>query len=104
LAPIGRISQFSSLRIHQPDRFRIRKAKFDQNDAQPRFVLRPTDGDGREGQPGVSFFCKVLSPTPIRLSWSKLNGKFIIKMCFLKDKRWKRIEEWRQIQTAKQCE
>jgi hypothetical protein len=97
LAPIGRISQFSSLRIHQPDRFRIRKAKFDQNDAQPRFVLRPTDGDGREGQPGVSFFCKVLSPTPIRLSWSKFICKFVTKNVFLKVERWTRIEGWRQI-------
>uniref|UniRef100_A0A914I6R1 Uncharacterized protein n=1 Tax=Globodera rostochiensis TaxID=31243 RepID=A0A914I6R1_GLORO len=70
LVPIGRVSQYSALRIHQPERYRIRDASFDAGDAQPRFVLRPGDADGREGQ-SASLFCKVLSPVPIRLSWWK---------------------------------
>ncbi|KAL3084591.1 hypothetical protein niasHT_035590 [Heterodera trifolii] len=72
LVPIGRVSQYSSLRIHQPERYRIREASFDAGDAQPRFALRPGDADGREGH-NATFFCKVLSPMPVRLSWWK-NG------------------------------
>ncbi|CAK5030398.1 unnamed protein product [Meloidogyne enterolobii] len=67
---LGRISQFSSLSKLHFDRYKIRETLFDQNDGPPRFIIRPRPTQANEGM-NASFFYKILSPVPIRISWWK---------------------------------
>uniref|UniRef100_A0A915M801 Uncharacterized protein n=1 Tax=Meloidogyne javanica TaxID=6303 RepID=A0A915M801_MELJA len=67
---LGRISQFSSLSKLHSDRYKIRETLFDQNDGPPRFIIRPRPTQANEGM-NASFFYKILSPVPMRISWWK---------------------------------
>ena len=68
--PLGRVANFSSLKKHRMEEYRIHDAFFDRNDAQPRFIIKPFSTSIPEGQ-SVTFFCKVIaSPSPI-ITWFK---------------------------------
>lgn len=66
--PLGRISNFSSLRKHRPSEYHIHDAFFERSEAQPRFIIKPYSTSVTEGQ-SANFYCKVIaSSTPI-VTW-----------------------------------
>ncbi|XGW29138.1 hypothetical protein V3C99_008720 [Haemonchus contortus] len=66
--PLGRISNFSSLRKHRPTEYHIHDAFFERSEAQPRFIIKPFSTSVTEGQ-SANFYCKVIaSSTPI-VTW-----------------------------------
>ncbi|WKY05591.1 hypothetical protein Q1695_006081 [Nippostrongylus brasiliensis] len=68
MPPLGRISNFSSLRKHRPSEYHIHDAFFDRSEAQPRFIIKPYSTSVTEGQ-SANFYCKVIaSSTPI-VTW-----------------------------------
>ncbi|KAF0299363.1 Twitchin [Amphibalanus amphitrite] len=72
LVPIGHISNYSSLRKLQMERYRMHEVTFDRLQAAPRFVIRPTSAFAYEGQ-SVRFTCRVISLAPPTVTWYRDN-------------------------------
>lgn len=68
--PLGRISNYSSLRKHRPAEYHIHDTSFDRQDGQPRFIIKPFNNTCNEGQI-ASFFCKIIAPSPPIVTWHK---------------------------------
>ncbi|KHJ96255.1 immunoglobulin I-set domain protein [Oesophagostomum dentatum] len=68
--PLGRISNFSSLRKHRPAEYHIHDAFFDRSEAQPRFIIKPYSTTVTEGQ-SANFYCRVIAPSPPIVTWHK---------------------------------
>nr|AZI15635.1 UNC-22 [Auanema rhodensis] len=65
---IGRISNFSSLRKHRPEEYKIHDAFFDRTEAQPRFIIKPYGTTVGEGQ-SANFYCRVIASSPPIVTW-----------------------------------
>ncbi|KAK5968521.1 Twitchin [Trichostrongylus colubriformis] len=66
--PLGRISNFSSLRKHRPSEYHIHDAFFERSEAQPRFIIKPFSTTVTEGQ-SANFYCKVIASSPPIVTW-----------------------------------
>lgn len=55
--PLGRISNFSSLKKHRPEEYQIHDTWFNREEGQPRFIIKPFSTSCSEGSNAV-FFCK----------------------------------------------
>lgn len=70
LPPLGRISNYSSLRKHRPQEYSIRDAFWDRSEAQPRFIIKPYGTEVAEGQ-SANFYCRVIASSPPVVTWHK---------------------------------
>ncbi|CAA98064.2 Twitchin [Caenorhabditis elegans] len=70
LPPLGRISNYSSLRKHRPQEYSIRDAFWDRSEAQPRFIVKPYGTEVGEGQ-SANFYCRVIASSPPVVTWHK---------------------------------
>ncbi|CAD6198887.1 unnamed protein product, partial [Caenorhabditis auriculariae] len=70
LPPLGRISNYSSLRKHRPGEYKIRDAMWDRSEAQPRFIVRPYGTEVHEGQ-SANFYCRVIAASAPIVTWHK---------------------------------
>ncbi|ULT95623.1 hypothetical protein L3Y34_004374 [Caenorhabditis briggsae] len=70
LPPLGRISNYSSLRKHRPQEYSIRDAFWDRSEAQPRFIVKPYGTEVAEGQ-SANFYCRVIASSPPVVTWHK---------------------------------
>ncbi|CAH1103156.1 unnamed protein product [Psylliodes chrysocephalus] len=70
--PIGRLSEYSSLRKLLIDKYRIHDAYFDRRQAAPRFVIKPQSAFCYEGQ-SVKFYCRVIGVAAPTVSWYHNN-------------------------------
>ncbi|PIO72952.1 immunoglobulin I-set domain protein [Teladorsagia circumcincta] len=66
--PLGRISNFSSLRKHRPSEYHIHDAFFERSEAQPRFIIKPFSTSVSEGQ-SANFYCRVIASSPPIVTW-----------------------------------
>ncbi|VDM69940.1 unnamed protein product, partial [Strongylus vulgaris] len=66
--PLGRISNYSSLRKHRPAEYHIHDAFFDRSEAQPRFIIKPYSTTVTEGQ-SANFYCRVIASSPPIVTW-----------------------------------
>ncbi|KAI1726538.1 protein kinase domain-containing protein [Ditylenchus destructor] len=69
--PLGRVSQYSSLRKLRPSEYGIKDVSFDPEDALPRFIMRPCGPNCIPEGDNASFFCKVVSPSALTVTWYK---------------------------------
>jgi hypothetical protein len=72
MPPLGRISNFSSLRKHRPAEHHLQDAWFDRAEAQPRFVIKPFSCTCEEGG-SATFYCRVLAASPPIVTWHRDN-------------------------------
>ncbi|KAK6747288.1 hypothetical protein RB195_000476 [Necator americanus] len=68
MPPLGRISNFSSLRKHRPAEYHMHDAFFDRSEAQPRFIIKPYSTTVTEGQ-SANFYCRVIASSPPVVTW-----------------------------------
>ncbi|VDK80684.1 unnamed protein product, partial [Cylicostephanus goldi] len=68
MPPLGRISNYSSLRKHRPGEYHIHDAFFDRSEAQPRFIIKPYSTSVTEGQ-SANFYCRVIASSPPVVTW-----------------------------------
>jgi serine/threonine protein kinase len=66
--PLGRLSEYSSLRKLQMEKYRLEEVVMDRKCAAPRFVIRPVSTFAIEGH-SARFNCRVISPTPCNVTW-----------------------------------
>ncbi|XP_013109098.2 twitchin isoform X22 [Stomoxys calcitrans] len=83
LLPIGRISEYSSLRKLLMDKYKIYDTTFDRRQAAPRFVIRPSSQFCYEGQ-SVKFYCRCIATATPTLSWSHNNSELRQSVKFMK--------------------
>uniref|UniRef100_A0A8D8XJT9 Twitchin n=1 Tax=Cacopsylla melanoneura TaxID=428564 RepID=A0A8D8XJT9_9HEMI len=81
--PLGRLSQYSSLRKLQIDRFSIQDTSFDRRQAAPRFVIKPQSAFCYEGQ-SVKFTCRVIAIATPTLTWFHNNQELKQSVKFMK--------------------
>lgn len=81
--PIGRLSEYSSLRKLLIEKYKIIDASFDRRQAAPRFVIRPTSQFCYEGQ-SVKFYCRVIACATPTLTWSHNNQELRQSVKFMK--------------------
>uniref|UniRef100_A0A8D8QGY6 Twitchin n=1 Tax=Cacopsylla melanoneura TaxID=428564 RepID=A0A8D8QGY6_9HEMI len=81
--PLGRLSQYSSLRKLQIDRFSIQDTTFDRRQAAPRFVIKPQSAFCYEGQ-SVKFTCRVIAIATPTLTWFHNNQELKQSVKFMK--------------------
>lgn len=81
--PIGRISEYSSLRKLLIDKYKICDTTFDRRQAAPRFVIRPSSQFCYEGQ-SVKFYCRCIATATPTLSWSHNNSELRQSVKFMK--------------------
>ncbi|GIY64293.1 twitchin [Caerostris darwini] len=70
--PLGHISNYSSLRKLQEEKYKIREFNFDRRQAAPRFVIRPQSTFVYEGQ-AAKFYCRIIAAFPATISWHRDN-------------------------------
>jgi hypothetical protein len=83
MPPLGRISNFSSLRKHRPAEYHMQDAWFDRAEAQPRFVIKPFSCTAVEGGSG-SFYCRVLAASPPIVTWHRDNNELKQSVKYMK--------------------
>lgn len=83
LAPIGRLSEYSSLRKLLVDKYKIIETTIDRRQAAPRFVIRPTSQFCYEGQ-SIKFYCRVIGTATPTLSWYRNNCELRQSVRFMK--------------------
>jgi serine/threonine protein kinase len=66
--PMGRMSEFSSLRKLQMEKYRMQEVHIDRKCAAPRFVIKPQSTFTLEGQ-SARFTCRIISLTNSSVSW-----------------------------------
>ncbi|KJH43662.1 immunoglobulin I-set domain protein [Dictyocaulus viviparus] len=66
--PLGRISNFSSLRKHRPAEYHMHDSFFERSEAQPRFIIKPYSTSVTEGQ-SATFYCRVIASSPPIVTW-----------------------------------
>jgi len=70
--PLGRLSEFSSLRKLQMEKYRMQEVLIDRKCAAPRFVIKPQSTFALEGQ-SAKFNCRIISLTSCTVSWYHSN-------------------------------
>lgn len=83
LLPIGRLSEYSSLRKLLIEKYKIRDTSFDRRQAAPRFVIKPQSQFCYEGQ-SVKFYCRVIAIATPTLTWSRNNQELRQSVKFMK--------------------
>lgn len=81
--PIGRLSEYSSLRKLLIEKYKIIDTSFDRRQAAPRFVIKPTSQFCYEGQ-SVKFYCRVIAVATPTLTWSHNNAELRQSVKFMK--------------------
>ncbi|KAG7296949.1 hypothetical protein JYU34_019855 [Plutella xylostella] len=81
--PIGRLSEYSSLRKLLVEKWKIYDGHFDRRQAAPRFVIRPQSAFCYEGQ-SVKLYCRVIACAAPTLSWSRNNQVLRQSVKFMK--------------------
>lgn len=81
--PIGRLSEYSSLRKLLIEKYKIMDTSFDRRQAAPRFVIKPTSQFCYEGQ-SVKFYCRVIAVATPTLTWSHNNIELRQSVKFMK--------------------
>lgn len=81
--PLGRISEYSSLRKLLIDKYKIHDTYFDRRQAAPRFVIKPQSAFCYEGQ-SVKFYCRVVGIATPTLSWYHNNQELRQSVKFMK--------------------
>lgn len=70
--PLGRLSEFSSLRKLQMEKYRMQEVLIDRKCAAPRFVIKPQSTFALEGH-SARFTCRIISLTACTVSWYHNN-------------------------------
>uniref|UniRef100_T1GA95 Twitchin n=1 Tax=Megaselia scalaris TaxID=36166 RepID=T1GA95_MEGSC len=83
LCPIGRLSEYSSLRKLLIEKYKIIETTIDRRQAAPRFVIRPTSQFCYEGQ-SIKFYCRVIGAATPTLSWFRNNCELRQSVKFMK--------------------
>lgn len=83
LLPIGRLSEYSSLRKLLMEKYKMHDAVFDRRQAAPRFVIRPSSQFCYEGQ-SVKFYCRCIAIATPTLTWSHNNIELRQSVKFMK--------------------
>ncbi|XP_055385446.1 twitchin isoform X34 [Condylostylus longicornis] len=83
LLPIGRLSEYSSLRKLLIEKYKIYDTSFDRRQAAPRFVIRPQSQFCYEGQ-SVKFYCRVIGIATPTLYWYHNNQELRQSVKFMK--------------------
>ncbi|XP_037720926.1 twitchin isoform X30 [Drosophila subpulchrella] len=83
MLPIGRLSEYSSLRKLLMEKYKIHDAVFDRRQAAPRFVIRPSSQFCYEGQ-SVKFYCRCIAIATPTLTWSHNNIELRQSVKFMK--------------------
>jgi serine/threonine protein kinase/predicted phage tail protein len=81
--PLGRLSEYSSLRKLLIDKYKIHDTFFDRRQAAPRFVIKPQSAFCYEGQ-SVKFYCRVIGCAAATLSWYHNNVELRQSVKFMK--------------------
>lgn len=81
--PIGRLSEYSSLRKLLIEKYKIIDLAFDRRQAAPRFVIKPASQFCYEGQ-SVKFYCRVIAVATPTLTWSHNNSELRQSVKFMK--------------------
>ena len=72
MLPMGRMSEFSSLRKLQMEKYRMQEVLIDRKCAAPRFVIKPQSTFTLEGQ-SARFTCRIISLTNCSVTWYHQN-------------------------------
>lgn len=83
LLPIGRLSEYSSLRKLLMEKYKLHDAVFDRRQAAPRFVIRPSSQFCYEGQ-SVKFYCRCIAIATPTLTWYHNNIELRQSVKFMK--------------------
>lgn len=83
ILPIGRLSEYSSLRKLLIEKYKIHESSFDRRQAAPRFVIKPQSQFCYEGQ-SVKFYCRVIGVATPTLTWSHNNQELRQSVKFMK--------------------
>ena len=70
--PMGRMSEFSSLRKLQMEKYRMQEVLIDRKCAAPRFVIKPQSTFTMEGQ-SARFTCRIISLSNCSVTWYHNN-------------------------------
>ncbi len=70
--PLGRLSEFSSLRKLQMEKYRMQEVLIDRKCAAPRFVIKPISTLAIEGH-SARFTCRIISLPACTVSWYHEN-------------------------------
>jgi hypothetical protein len=70
--PMGRMSEFSSLRKLQMEKYRMQEVLIDRKCAAPRFVIKPQSTFTMEGQ-SARFTCRIISLSSCSVTWYHNN-------------------------------
>ncbi|XP_013148822.1 PREDICTED: twitchin isoform X2 [Papilio polytes] len=81
--PIGRLSEYSSLRKLLIEKWKIYDGQFDRRQAAPRFVIKPQSAFCYEGQ-SVKLYCRVVACAAPTLTWSRNNRELRQSVKFMK--------------------
>ncbi|KAG8238874.1 hypothetical protein J437_LFUL018785 [Ladona fulva] len=81
--PIGRISEYSSLRKLLVEKYKIHDTYFDRRQAAPRFVIKPQSTFAYEGQ-SAKFSCRVIAIATPTLTWFHNNAELRQSVKFMK--------------------
>uniref|UniRef100_A0A915Q578 non-specific serine/threonine protein kinase n=1 Tax=Setaria digitata TaxID=48799 RepID=A0A915Q578_9BILA len=68
--PLGRISNYSSLKKHRPAEYHIHDTRFNREEGQPRFIIKPFSTSCAEGG-NATFSCRVIASSPPIVTWYK---------------------------------
>ncbi|KAF2885739.1 hypothetical protein ILUMI_20443 [Ignelater luminosus] len=83
LLPIGRLSEYSSLRKLLLEKYRIYETMFDRRQAAPRFVIKPQNAFCYEGQ-SVKLYCRVIGVAAPTVTWLRNNQELRQSVKFMK--------------------
>jgi len=81
--PMGRMSEFSSLRKLQMEKYRMQEVLIDRKCAAPRFVIKPQSTFTLEGQ-SARFTCRIISLTACSVSWYHNNTELRQSVKYMK--------------------
>uniref|UniRef100_A0A0N5D1Z0 non-specific serine/threonine protein kinase n=1 Tax=Thelazia callipaeda TaxID=103827 RepID=A0A0N5D1Z0_THECL len=68
--PLGRISNYSSLKKHRPAEYHIHDTWFNREEGLPRFVVKPFNTSCVEGG-NATFSCRIIASSPPTVTWHK---------------------------------
>jgi len=81
--PLGRLSEFSSLRKLQTEKYRMQEVLIDRKCAAPRFVIKPQSTFALEGH-SARFTCRIISLTACTVTWYHENVELKQSVKFMK--------------------
>uniref|UniRef100_A0A1A9V0P1 Twitchin n=1 Tax=Glossina austeni TaxID=7395 RepID=A0A1A9V0P1_GLOAU len=83
ILPLGRLSEYSSLRKLLMEKYKMHDTSFDRRQAAPRFVIRPLSQFCYEGQ-SVKFYCRCIAIATPTLTWMRNNVELRQSVKFMK--------------------